>query len=82
MFTRATLGLAVILATASAALAATKVDNVTSSSNDYRVLGPTLVTDPNGNQTAFGFDTLGMLVATAVVGFARTTCTNVVLPAV
>jgi RHS repeat-associated protein len=43
-------------------------DNATSSSNDYRVLRPVLVTDPNGNQTAYAFDALGTLVATAVMG--------------
>jgi RHS repeat-associated protein len=36
--------------------------------NDYRVLQPQLVTDPNGNQTAVAFDALGMVVGTAVMG--------------
>src|SRR5262249_54574317 len=31
-------------------------------------LHPSLVTDPNGNQTALAFDALGMVVATAVMG--------------
>src|SRR5262249_25056495 len=44
------------------------VDNVVLATNDYRVLHPTLVTDPNGNQTAVAFDPLGMVVATAVMG--------------
>jgi RHS repeat-associated protein len=36
--------------------------------NDYRVLQPRLVTDPNRNRTLVAFDTLGMVVATAVKG--------------
>jgi hypothetical protein len=36
--------------------------------NDYRVLQPSVVTDPNGNRSAVAFDTLGMLVGTAVTG--------------
>ncbi|HEU5032975.1 MAG TPA: SpvB/TcaC N-terminal domain-containing protein [Spirillospora sp.] len=36
--------------------------------NDYRVLQPRLVTDPNGNRTAVAFDALGMVVGTAVMG--------------
>jgi RHS repeat-associated protein len=43
-------------------------DNVVLATNDYRVLHPALVTDPNGNQTALAFDALGMVVATAVMG--------------
>ncbi|MGH7427503.1 MAG: toxin TcdB middle/N-terminal domain-containing protein, partial [Candidatus Methylomirabilaceae bacterium] len=35
---------------------------------DYRVLQPYWVTDPNGNRTAVAFDTLGMVVGTAVMG--------------
>lgn len=37
-------------------------------SNDYRVLQPRLVSDPNGNQTEVAFDTLGMVAGTAVMG--------------
>jgi len=44
------------------------VSNVITSSNDYRILGPTLVTDPNGNQAAAQFDELRRMVATAVMG--------------
>jgi RHS repeat-associated protein len=44
------------------------IDNVIQVTNDYRVLRPSLLTDPNGNQTAVAFDELGMLVATAVMG--------------
>jgi hypothetical protein len=36
--------------------------------NDYRVLQPRLVSDPNRNQTEVSFDTLGMVVGTAVMG--------------
>ena len=42
--------------------------NVLSSGNDYRVLQPRLVTDPNGNRSAASFDALGMVVGTAVMG--------------
>ncbi|MFL5706717.1 MAG: SpvB/TcaC N-terminal domain-containing protein [Ktedonobacteraceae bacterium] len=36
--------------------------------NDYRVLQPELVTDPNGNRSAAAFDALGMVAGTAVMG--------------
>jgi len=36
--------------------------------NDYRVLQPRLVSDPNRNQTEVAFDTLGMVAGTAVMG--------------
>jgi RHS repeat-associated protein len=36
--------------------------------NDYRVLQPWLMMDPNGNRTAVAFDALGMVVGTAVMG--------------
>jgi RHS repeat-associated protein len=42
--------------------------NVTAPGNDYRVLQPTLVTDPNRNRSAVAFDALGMVVGTAVMG--------------
>jgi RHS repeat-associated protein len=44
------------------------LDNTLTAANDYRVLQPWLVSDPNGNRTAAAFDALGMLVATAVMG--------------
>ena len=44
------------------------VTNVVASSNDYRILGPSLVTDPNGNRAAAQFDELGRMVASAVMG--------------
>ncbi len=43
-------------------------NRVTVESNDYRVLQPRLVSDPNHNQTEVAFDTLGMVVGTAVMG--------------
>lgn len=36
--------------------------------NDYRILQPYLVTDPNGNRSHVIFDTLGMVAGTAVMG--------------
>lgn len=36
--------------------------------NDYRVLQPALVTDPNGNRSQVKFDTLGLVVGSAVMG--------------
>jgi RHS repeat-associated protein len=44
------------------------VNNTTICTNDYRMLAPVLVVDPNGNQSAVVFDTLGMVTATAVMG--------------
>src|ERR1017187_5262218 len=44
------------------------VGNVVTSINDYRVLGPTLLTDPNGNRAAVVFDVLGMVSGTTVMG--------------
>jgi RHS repeat-associated protein len=46
------------------------LDNVTTVAIDYRVLMPSLLTDPNGNRTAVAYDPLGMVVATAVMGRA------------
>ena len=40
----------------------------TKTGNDYRVLQPCLVMDPNRNRTAVAFDALGMVVGTAVMG--------------
>jgi RHS repeat-associated protein len=36
--------------------------------NDYRVLQPYLMTDPNGNHSQVAFDALGLVVGTAVIG--------------
>jgi RHS repeat-associated protein len=43
-------------------------NRVTVDVSDYRVLQPRLVSDPNGNRAAVAFDTLGMVVGTAVRG--------------
>ncbi|WP_337287739.1 SpvB/TcaC N-terminal domain-containing protein [Candidatus Methylomirabilis sp.] len=43
-------------------------NRVSVEANDYRVLQPGLASDPNRNQTAVVFDTLGMVVGTAVMG--------------
>jgi RHS repeat-associated protein len=43
-------------------------NRVTVNVNDYRVLQPRLVSDPNCNQTEVAFDTLGMVVGTAAMG--------------
>ena len=42
--------------------------NLTSKSNDYRVLQPALMMDANRNRAAVAFDALGMVVGTAVMG--------------
>jgi RHS repeat-associated protein len=44
------------------------VSNTATAVNDYRVLQPILLTDPNGNRAAVIFDTLGLLTGTAVMG--------------
>ncbi len=49
------------------------LDNLVQVVNDYRVLQPRLVTDPNGNRSEAAFDTLGMVVGTAVMGKANQT---------
>ena len=36
--------------------------------NDYRVLGPTVVTDPNGNRRRVAFDVLGLVTQAWVMG--------------
>ena len=43
-------------------------NRVTVEDHDYRVLQPRLVSDPNRNRTEVAFDTLGMVVGTAVMG--------------
>ena len=44
--------------------------NVVTVRNDYRVLEPREVTDPNGNRSAVAFDALGLVAGTAVMGKA------------
>jgi RHS repeat-associated protein len=43
-------------------------NRVTVNVNDYRVLQPRLVSDPNRNRTEIAFDTLGIVAGTAVMG--------------
>ena len=43
-------------------------NRTTVEANDYRLLQPSLVSDPNRNRTAVAFDVLGMVVATALMG--------------
>ncbi|WP_460821619.1 SpvB/TcaC N-terminal domain-containing protein [Nocardioides ungokensis] len=43
-------------------------NRTTVDANDYRVLEPRLVSDPNGNQNEVAFDTLGLVAGTAVMG--------------
>ncbi|WP_146158764.1 hypothetical protein, partial [Enhygromyxa salina] len=42
--------------------------NTASAEHDYRVLGPWQLTDANGNRSQVGFDVLGFVTATAVMG--------------
>ncbi len=45
-------------------------NRVSVAAQDYRVLQPALIVDPNGNRSAVAFDALGMVVGTAVMGKA------------
>ncbi len=47
--------------------------NVVAAVNDYRIFGPMLMTDPNGNRSAVEHDELGMVVKTAIMGKAGST---------
>lgn len=49
------------------------VGNTTESQIDYRVLQPSMVTDPNDNREQWAFDELGFVVGTAVMGKASET---------
>jgi RHS repeat-associated protein len=44
------------------------LENTVIAENDYRVLAPYLMTDPNGNRSAVAFDALGMVAGTALMG--------------
>ncbi len=44
------------------------LENTVAAANDYRVLQPKRITDPDGNQTEARFDALGMVAGTAVMG--------------
>jgi RHS repeat-associated protein len=46
----------------------TPLGNKVISKNDYRVLQPRLITDPNGNRSQVAFDALGLVVGTALMG--------------
>ncbi len=46
------------------------LENRVTVEHDYRLLQPFRITDPNGNRAEVAFDTLGMVVATAVMGKA------------
>ena len=46
------------------------LQNTVIAENDYRILAPKLMTDPNGNRSAVAFDSLGMVVASAIKGKA------------
>ena len=46
------------------------VQNTVTAVNDYRVLQPRLLTDPNGNRSEVAFDALGLVAGTAVMGKA------------
>jgi RHS repeat-associated protein len=43
-------------------------NRVTVETNDYRVMQPSVISDPNRNRTEVIFDTLGLVVGTAVMG--------------
>jgi RHS repeat-associated protein len=44
------------------------LDTVVTINNNYRVMQPWQITDPNGNRAQVAFDTLGLVVGTAVMG--------------
>ncbi|UIE37907.1 SpvB/TcaC N-terminal domain-containing protein [Leptodesmis sichuanensis] len=44
------------------------LNTVVTIENNYRVMQPWRITDPNGNRAQVAFDTLGMVVGTAVMG--------------
>jgi RHS repeat-associated protein len=44
------------------------IGNTVTAANDYRMLQPWQMTDPNRNRTQLAFDILGLVVATAVMG--------------
>lgn len=56
------------LVKATHAAVGTAYETTTTVDNDYRVLTPSLVTDPNGNRTRAAFDALGRVTATWLMG--------------
>ncbi|WP_394826074.1 SpvB/TcaC N-terminal domain-containing protein [Pendulispora albinea] len=53
---------------ANSSLTTPALDLVTLLANDYRVLQPWRVSDPNDNRAAVAFDALGMVIKTALMG--------------
>src|SRR5262249_30057119 len=53
------------------------LQNTVTSENDYRVLQPWLIIDPNGNRREVVRDALGLVVGTAVMGKATETLGDV-----
>ena len=47
------------------------IGNQIKAANDYRVLQPAMLTDPNNNRSAVALDALGMVIATAAMGKAN-----------
>ncbi len=47
--------------------------NITAADQDYRVLSPVRITEPNGNRVELAYNALGLLAATAVRGKAAET---------
>ncbi|CAM1504846.1 Fc.00g024370.m01.CDS01 [Cosmosporella sp. VM-42] len=43
-------------------------DNRSSATNDYRMLQPRIIQDPNGNRAEVAFDALGVVVGSAIMG--------------
>ena len=44
------------------------LENSVTAQNNYRMLSPEMLTDPNGNRSAVAFDVLGLVAGTAVMG--------------
>ena len=44
--------------------------NIVATVNDYRVLGPVMTIDPNGNRSAVAYDALGVVTRSALMGKA------------
>jgi RHS repeat-associated protein len=44
------------------------LENSVTARNDYRLLSPEMITDPNGNRSAVAFDVLGLVAGAAVMG--------------
>ena len=44
------------------------IHNIVAAGNNYRVMQPETITDPNGNLSATAFDTIGLVAGSAVMG--------------